>query len=269
MAKATIKKPAALSAAKTGATADNLLLIKGIGPVNNTKLLAHGIASFAQIAAWKKSDVVSVEKYLEFDGRIAREDWIGQAARLAKAAKSKPAQKPAMAKTVSAKPAASVNAAAPVPKPAAKAKAVPAAKPTTAAKAKTTAAAAQKKVSSAPKVSKAAPAATLTSAMPVQKAKSAPAARAAAKVTAETKAAPAKAAVTIKAPAPAMPAPEPIMTARGLVKRYGRVTALNEADFDLRPNEILAVIGDNGAGKSSLIKAVSGRDYAGRGRNPH
>lgn len=52
--------------------------------------------------------------------------------------------------------------------------------------------------------------------------------------------------------------PEPVLTARGLVKRYGRVTALNNADFDLYPGEILAVIGDNGAGKSSLIKAISG-----------
>ncbi|RVA23543.1 sugar ABC transporter ATP-binding protein, partial [Mesorhizobium sp. M7D.F.Ca.US.004.03.1.1] len=43
-----------------------------------------------------------------------------------------------------------------------------------------------------------------------------------------------------------------------LVKRYGRVTALDNADFDLYPGEILAVIGDNGAGKSSLIKAISG-----------
>ncbi|HEV2503160.1 MAG TPA: ATP-binding cassette domain-containing protein [Mesorhizobium sp.] len=51
---------------------------------------------------------------------------------------------------------------------------------------------------------------------------------------------------------------QPILTARGLVKRYGRVTALNSADFDLYPGEILAVIGDNGAGKSSLIKAISG-----------
>jgi len=54
------------------------------------------------------------------------------------------------------------------------------------------------------------------------------------------------------------PAQEPILTARGLVKRYGRVTALDNADFDLYPGEILAVIGDNGAGKSSLIKAISG-----------
>jgi len=50
----------------------------------------------------------------------------------------------------------------------------------------------------------------------------------------------------------------PILEARGLVKRYGHVTALAGSDFDLRPGEILAVIGDNGAGKSSLIKCLSG-----------
>jgi len=55
-----------------------------------------------------------------------------------------------------------------------------------------------------------------------------------------------------------MQSAEPILSARGLFKRYGRVTALDNADFDLYPGEILAVIGDNGAGKSSLIKAISG-----------
>ena len=51
---------------------------------------------------------------------------------------------------------------------------------------------------------------------------------------------------------------EPILNAKGLTKRYGKVTALNNCDFELYPGEILAVIGDNGAGKSTLIKAVSG-----------
>ncbi len=49
-----------------------------------------------------------------------------------------------------------------------------------------------------------------------------------------------------------------VMQAKGLVKRYGQVTAIDGADFELRAGEILAVIGDNGAGKSSLIKCLSG-----------
>ena len=51
---------------------------------------------------------------------------------------------------------------------------------------------------------------------------------------------------------------QPIITARGLMKRYGTVVAMNGCDFDLYPGEILGVIGDNGAGKSTLIKALSG-----------
>jgi fructose transport system ATP-binding protein len=50
----------------------------------------------------------------------------------------------------------------------------------------------------------------------------------------------------------------PILQARGLVKRYGHVTALDGTDFDLLQGEILAVIGDNGAGKSTLIKTLAG-----------
>ena len=52
--------------------------------------------------------------------------------------------------------------------------------------------------------------------------------------------------------------PQIVMQAKGLVKRFGQVTALDGMDFDLRAGEILAVIGDNGAGKSSLIKCLSG-----------
>jgi fructose transport system ATP-binding protein len=56
----------------------------------------------------------------------------------------------------------------------------------------------------------------------------------------------------------ALPDPRIVMQAKGLVKRYGQVVAIDGADFELRAGEILAVIGDNGAGKSSLIKCLSG-----------
>ncbi len=52
--------------------------------------------------------------------------------------------------------------------------------------------------------------------------------------------------------------PEPILSGTQLVKRYGRVVAMDHADFELYPGEVLAVIGDNGAGKSTLIKALCG-----------
>lgn len=54
------------------------------------------------------------------------------------------------------------------------------------------------------------------------------------------------------------PKPVAVLEAKGLVKRFGQVTALDGVDFELRRGEILAVIGDNGAGKSSLIKVLSG-----------
>jgi branched-chain amino acid transport system ATP-binding protein len=86
---ATVKATPAKSpaAAKPAAKPDDLKLIKGIGPVNDRKLRAHGVTTFKQIAAWKKADIIEVEKYLEFDGRIAREDWIGQAKTLARGGK--------------------------------------------------------------------------------------------------------------------------------------------------------------------------------------
>ena len=70
-------------AAPRGGKADRLILIKGIGPANEKKLNDHGIFHFDQIAAWTEADIVAAEAYLAFDGRIAREDWVGQAKRLA------------------------------------------------------------------------------------------------------------------------------------------------------------------------------------------
>jgi len=98
---ASAKKPAGVSnrlAAPRGGREDDLLVIKGIGPVNKKKLNEHGIFHFDQIAAWKKADIEAVEAYLAFDGRIAREDWIGQAKALAKQAAKAGAAKSAASK---------------------------------------------------------------------------------------------------------------------------------------------------------------------------
>ena len=51
---------------------------------------------------------------------------------------------------------------------------------------------------------------------------------------------------------------QPVVEGRGIVKRYGHVTAIDHSDFDLFDGEVLAVIGDNGAGKSSIVKAICG-----------
>jgi simple sugar transport system ATP-binding protein len=49
----------------------------------------------------------------------------------------------------------------------------------------------------------------------------------------------------------------PLLRARGIEKFFGPVHALKHVDFEVRPNEIVALIGDNGAGKSTLIKVIA------------
>jgi simple sugar transport system ATP-binding protein len=50
----------------------------------------------------------------------------------------------------------------------------------------------------------------------------------------------------------------PLLEARGLIKHYGSVQALDGASFTAYPGEVVALIGDNGAGKSTLVKTLSG-----------
>lgn len=51
---------------------------------------------------------------------------------------------------------------------------------------------------------------------------------------------------------------EPLIRMRGITKRFGGVTALEDVDLDLHAGEVLAIVGDNGAGKSTLIKILTG-----------
>ena len=51
---------------------------------------------------------------------------------------------------------------------------------------------------------------------------------------------------------------ETVLSARGLIKTFGKVVGLDGVNLDLFPGEVLSIIGDNGAGKSTLIKALTG-----------
>jgi simple sugar transport system ATP-binding protein len=57
----------------------------------------------------------------------------------------------------------------------------------------------------------------------------------------------------------------PVYEARGIVRKFGSVQALQGADFDVRPGEVSALIGDNGAGKSTLVRILAGADSANDG----
>ncbi|MHA6684417.1 NADH-quinone oxidoreductase subunit E [Mesorhizobium sp. A556] len=72
---AAIAKPAA---------ADDLKLISGVGAKNEGILHSLGIFTFAQVASWKKAERDWVDGYLNFHGRVEREDWVKQAKALAK-----------------------------------------------------------------------------------------------------------------------------------------------------------------------------------------
>jgi branched-chain amino acid transport system ATP-binding protein len=49
-----------------------------------------------------------------------------------------------------------------------------------------------------------------------------------------------------------------LFQARNLTKRYGRLTALSDVSFSVRPGEVLGLIGPNGAGKSTLVSCITG-----------
>ncbi len=66
------------------AVVDDLKLISGVGPKIEGILHDLGIFSYAQVAAWKQAECEWVDNYLNFKGRIERDDWVKQAEALAK-----------------------------------------------------------------------------------------------------------------------------------------------------------------------------------------
>ena len=83
-AKAEAPKKAAKAEKAPAAAADDLKKLSGVGPALEKKLIAAGITTFAQVAAWTEADVAAMDEQLSFKGRIEREGWIAQAAELAK-----------------------------------------------------------------------------------------------------------------------------------------------------------------------------------------
>ena len=59
---------------------------------------------------------------------------------------------------------------------------------------------------------------------------------------------------------PAVPAasPQPLLELRSVAKRFGAVQALAGVDLQVRPGEVVALVGDNGAGKSTVVKTIAG-----------
>jgi len=64
-------------------TVDDLKRISGVGTVLEKKLHSLGIYTFQQIADFTKENIDWVDDHLSFHGRIERDDWIGQAKKLA------------------------------------------------------------------------------------------------------------------------------------------------------------------------------------------
>jgi peptide/nickel transport system ATP-binding protein len=79
--KADANKPKGI---RRPAKPDDLTLISGVGPVIQAKLHELNVFKFDQIAAWKKAERDWVDGFLDFKGRIEREDWVKQAKALAK-----------------------------------------------------------------------------------------------------------------------------------------------------------------------------------------
>lgn len=78
--------PAPKAKAKTEPAAaegsDDLKKLSGVGPAMEKKLVAAGITSYAQVAAWTEEDIARIDEELSLKGKIEKEGWVAQAAEL-------------------------------------------------------------------------------------------------------------------------------------------------------------------------------------------
>lgn len=77
-------EPTSAASPDKDAASDDLTAIKGLGPKAAEKLAAAGVTQFSQIAGWKAADIKKYDEVLNARGRIARDDWVGQAKALSK-----------------------------------------------------------------------------------------------------------------------------------------------------------------------------------------
>ncbi|MEU9116812.1 ATP-binding cassette domain-containing protein [Streptomyces sp. NPDC048483] len=57
----------------------------------------------------------------------------------------------------------------------------------------------------------------------------------------------------------------PLLSLRGIFKRFGAVRALQDVELEIHPGQVVALVGDNGAGKSTLVRVIAGVDPADAG----
>lgn len=80
----SVSRTSAASSTPTAGAGDDLTAIKGLGKVKAAKLVAAGVTSYAQVAAWTEDDITEMGLVSNTSpGQIKREDWVGQARSLA------------------------------------------------------------------------------------------------------------------------------------------------------------------------------------------